>query len=54
MRIALFKEKIIGGVGPRLPDRILKSKDPSYVAIVDAMKWCRQLKKKKIDQVPSK
>lgn len=43
--IALFKEKIINGIGPRLPDRILKSEDPSYVAIVDAMRWCRQHKK---------
>jgi hypothetical protein len=43
--IALFKEKIINGIGPRLPDRILKSEDPSYVAIADAMRWCRQHKK---------
>jgi hypothetical protein len=46
MGVALYKEIINNGVGPRLPDRILESKDPSYVAIVDAMRWCRQLEMK--------
>jgi serine/threonine protein kinase len=40
-----FKEKIINGIQPRLPTRILTSEDPSYVAIADAIRWCREHKK---------
>jgi serine/threonine protein kinase len=33
---------IIKGKEPLLPNSIVNSKDPSYVAILDAMRWCRQ------------
>ena len=48
---ALFKETItydgavkaiINGKEPPLPDSIVNSKDPSYVAILEAMRWRRQ------------
>jgi hypothetical protein len=35
-------QEIVDGNEPFLPSSIVKSEDPSYVAIVDAMRWCRQ------------
>jgi serine/threonine protein kinase len=35
---------IVKGEEPSLPDDIVDSKDPNLVAIVDAMRWCRQYK----------
>jgi serine/threonine protein kinase len=37
---------IVKGKEPSLPDDIVNSKDPNLVAIVDAMRWCRQYKVK--------
>jgi serine/threonine protein kinase len=33
---------IVKGREPALPYSIVNSKDPSYVAILESMKWCRQ------------
>jgi hypothetical protein len=35
---------IVKGKEPSLPDIIVNSKDPNLVAVVDAMRWCRQSK----------
>ena len=41
---------IVKGKEPPLPDSIVNSKDPIYVAILEAMRWCRQ---KNADDRPS-